>query len=172
MVGELTPKDMMTLAIAAYAAILSTFVFGWDAYKWLNQGAKIKCYAQTGMKIIGGIQADPQTYVALTAVNYGDRPTTITNMGFVFYSSWFGAFVRRNRPTRAFIIAAPSQAQVIPYKFEPGAQWIGMANQDAQIDKMIQEGYLFAVLYCSTKGRGIRFRLKRQSNATGDKANS
>lgn len=167
---DLTPKDMMTLAIAAYAAILSTFVFGWDAYKWLNQGPKIRGYAQTGMKIVGTGRIDPKTYVTITAVNHGDRPTTITNMGFLYYDNWFQAYIRR-KPSQAFVVSTPSQAQVIPYRFEPGAQWIGMADQDANIDKMIQEGYLFAVLYCSTVGKGIRFRLKRKEHTTVEKAN-
>lgn len=47
-----------------------------------------------------------------------------------------------------------------------------MANQDADVDKMIQEGYLFAVLYCSTIGKGIRFRLKRKEHTTVEKANA
>ena len=82
---ELSPKELLTLGIAAYAAIVSTFVFGWDAYKWLHQGAKISFYAQTGMKLMGGGAIDPKTYISLTAVNLGDRATTITNMGFLYY---------------------------------------------------------------------------------------
>lgn len=58
---DLAPKELMTLAIAAYAALVSTFVFGWDAYKWLHQGAKVKGYAQTGMKRTGGMEPDPNT---------------------------------------------------------------------------------------------------------------
>jgi hypothetical protein len=164
MLANLTPNEMMTLGIAAYAALLSTFVFGWDAYKWLSQGPKIRCYAQIGMKIVGTGRIDPKTYVSITAVNYGDRPTTITNMGFLYYDNWFNAYIYHRRTKAGFIVAMPSQAQVIPYRFEPGAQWIGMADQDAQVDKMIQEGYLFAVLYCSTVGKGVRFRLKRKEH--------
>lgn len=47
-----------------------------------------------------------------------------------------------------------------------------MANQDESIDKMIQDGYLFAVLYCSTVGKGIRFRLRRKEHTTVEKANA
>ena len=135
-------NESLTLAIAAYAAIVSTFVLGWDAYKWLNQGPKLKVTAQTGMKIVGGGQIDPKTYVSATVVNCGDRATTLTNMGFLYYESWFKAHLRRNRADQAFIIATPSQAQVLPYRFEAGAQWIGMADQDEDVDRMIQEGYL------------------------------
>lgn len=168
----LTLNEELTLAIAAYAAVVSTFVLGWDAYKWLNQGPKVRIYAQTGMKVVGGPIPDSKTYVTVTATNYGDRATTITNLGFLYYKTWWRAYVPFIRKAeRAFIIATPSQAQVIPYRFEPGAQWLGMADQDAGIDKMIEGGYLFAVLYCSTVGRGVRFRLNRTEHTSMQEAN-
>lgn len=137
---ELTPKETLTLLIAAYAAVVATFVLGWDAYKWLNQGPKVRITAQTGMKLMGGGHIDLKTYVSVTAVNYGDRATTITNMGFLYYKTWFKAYMRRNRADRAFIVTTPSQVQVIPHRFEAGAQWIGMADQDEDVDRM--EGVL------------------------------
>jgi hypothetical protein len=169
---NLTPNEALTLGIAAYAAIISTFVFGWDAYKWLNQGPKIKGYAQTGMKVMGGVQPDPKTYVTITAVNHGDRATTITNMGFMYYDNWLKAYLFKNRPSQAFIITTPSEAQRLPYRLETGAQWIGMSHQDDSVDKMIDEGYLFAVLYCSTVGSGIRFHLTRKEHSTVEEANA
>ncbi len=169
---DMTPKDLITLGIATYAAVVATFVFGWDAYKWLNQGPKVKGYAQSGMKMMGGALPDPNTYVSITAVNHGDRATTITNMGFLYYTNWFKAHFLRNRPAKGFIVTTPSQAQVIPYRFEAGAQWIGMAIQDADVDRMIREGYLFAVLYCSTTGKGTRFRLKPKEHSTVEQANA
>lgn len=168
----LTLNETLTLVIAAYAAVVSTFVFGWDAYKWLNEGPDVRIAAQTGMKIVGGGQIDPRTYVSVTAVNYGDRATTITNMGFLYYKTWFGAYIRRKRPDQAFVVTTPSQAQVLPYRFEAGAQWIGMADQTEDVDQMIRDGYLFVLLYCSTAGKGIRVRLNRKEHSTVAEANA
>ena len=98
----LTLNESLTLLIASYAAIISTFVLGWDAYKWLNEGPKVRITAQTGMKIVGGGQIDPRTYVSVTAINFGDRATTITNMGFLYYKNWFKAYFQRNRADKAF----------------------------------------------------------------------
>ncbi len=168
----LTLNETLTLAIAAYAAVISTFVLGWDAYKWLNEGPKVRITAQTGMKIVGGGQIDTKTYISATAVNYGDRATTITNMGFLYYRSWFTAYLRRSQSDQAFIITTPSQAQVLPFRFEAGAQWIGMAIQDEDIDRKIREGYLFVVLYCSTAGKGIRFRLPPREHSLVADANA
>lgn len=155
----LSLNETLTLCIAAYAAVVSTFVLGWDAYKFFHEGPKVTIEAQTGMKVIGGGAIDPKTYLSVTAVNVGDRATTITNLGFLYYRSWVNAYLRRKKNDQAFIVTRPSDAQPLPYRFEAGAQWIGMANQDSDIDKMIREGYLFVVLYCSTAGKGIRFRI-------------
>jgi len=54
-------NELLTLGIAAYAAIISTFVLGWDAYKWLVSGPKIDLSASTGMKLFGGHIPDPKT---------------------------------------------------------------------------------------------------------------
>jgi hypothetical protein len=124
------------------------------------------------MKIVGAGEIDPKTYVSVTAVNYGDRATTITNMGFLYYKSWFRAYLRRTRPDLAFIVTMPSQAQVLPYRFEAGAQWIGMADQDEDVDQMIRKGYLFVLLYCSTAGKGIRVHLTRKEHSTVAQANA
>lgn len=140
-------NEMWTLGIAAYAAVISTFVLGWDVYKWLDSGPKVKLTSNSGMRVVGRMQVDPATYISVTAVNLGDRATTITNLGFVYYSSRIKALLRRSRPDQAFVTTMPSQAQPIPFRFEPGAQWMGLAEQDEQMVRMSRDGYLFVVLY-------------------------
>ena len=155
----LNTKEVWTLEIAAYAAVVSTFVLGWDAYKWLASGPKIELSASTGMQILGGPVQDPKTYVSITAYNVGDRATTITNLGGMHFESWWRAYVRRRKPSKAFIITQPSQAQRIPYRFEAGDQWIGMADQTDDIVQMAKSGYLFLILYTTHGGRGHRARV-------------
>jgi hypothetical protein len=164
-----SPKDLWTLAIAiaAYAAIVATFVLGWDAYKWLAAGPKIKLSASTGMQLLGGIVPDPKFYVSITAYNVGDRPTTITNLGGMYFESWWHAYVRRRKPSKVFIISQPSQAQRIPYRFEVGDQWIGLADQEDNIVQMAKSGYLFFILYTTHGGHGHRVRVMiREKEAT------
>jgi hypothetical protein len=154
-------NELLTLGIAAaYAAAVSTFVLGWDAYKWLASGPKIDISASTGMKIFGGLKPDNKTYVSVTAWNVGDRPTTITNLGGMYFNSWWCAYVLRRKPKEAFIISQPSQAQHIPYRFEVGDQWIGMADQTDEITQKAKTGYLFLILYTAGGGRGHRVRVK------------
>ena len=155
-----TSNELWTLGIAGYAAAISTFVLGWDAYKWLDSGPKVRITASTGMKQVGGGRTDQNTYILVTAVNWGDRASTITNMGFLYYDRWWKAYGPGGRPTRSFIITTPSQAQVIPFRFEAGAQWMGMAEQTDEVEQMIRAGYLFVLLYYSTGGKGVRKLLR------------
>lgn len=153
-------NELWTLGIAAYAAIISTFVLGWDAYKWLASGPKVDVSVQTGMKVLGDPVEDPLTYISVTAWNVGDQPTTITNLGGMFFDSWWRAYVTRRKPVEAFIINAPSQAQRIPYRFDIGDQWIGLAEQSDDLIQKAKTGYLFMILYTARGGRGHRVRVK------------
>lgn len=157
------PNELWTIGIAAYAAVISTFVLGWDAYKWLTSGARVSLSASTGMKVLGGGRPDPNTYISVTAMNLGDRPTTITNLGGMYFKSWWRAYVIRRRATTTFIVSDPSQGQRIPYRFDVGDQWIGLAEQDDSVTKMAENGYLFFILYTATGGRGKRVRVKLRS---------
>jgi len=160
-----TTVELWTIVIAAYAAVVSTFVFGWDAYKWLASGAKIDMSASLNMKVIGGIELDDKTYVSVTAYNVGDRPTTITNLGGMYFETWWRAYVTKRKPRTAFIISQPSQGQRIPYRFEVGDQWMGLADQTDDLLEMANEGYLFFTLYTAQSGRGHRVRVKPKKRA-------
>jgi len=93
-------------------------------------------------------------------MNIGDQPTTITNLGGMYFESWWRAYVIRKKATEAFIVNEPSQAQRIPYRFEVGAQWIGLADQTEDIVAKAERGYLFLILYTAHGGRGHRVRVK------------
>jgi len=67
--------------------------------------------------------------------------------------------MRRSGADQAFVIATPSQVQSIPFRFEPGAQWMGLAEQDEKLERMSRDGYLFVVLYHSHRGGVVRHRV-------------
>lgn len=161
----MTTSELWTIGIATYAAVVSTFVLGWDAYKWLASGAKIDISASLNMTVIGGVEPDHKTYVSVTAYNVGDRPTTITNLGGMYFDSWWRAYITKRKPQKAFIISQPSQAQQIPYRFEVGDQWMGLADQTDDTINMAEEGYLFFILYTAQSGRGHRVRIKIKKNS-------
>lgn len=162
-------NEIWVLGIAAYAAMVSTFVLGWDVYKWLASGPRIDLAVSSGMIVLGGAVPDPKTYISVTASNVGDRPTTITNMGGMYFDSWWRAYVVRRKSDQAFIVHQPSQAQRLPYRFEVGGQWIGLADQTDDIVQMAKDGYLFFILYTSSGGRGHRSRVRiREKKSAGN----
>jgi hypothetical protein len=157
---QFNSNELWTLGIAAYAAVVSTFVLGWDAYKWLASGARVEMTASTGMKQIGGVVPDQKTYISITAYNVGDQPTTITNLGGMHFETWWRAFINRRKPSLAFVVSQPSQAQRIPYRFDVGDQWIGLLEQTDELVEKASKGYLFLILYTSRGGRGHRVRIR------------
>ena len=159
--------ELWTLWIAGYAAVVATFVLGWDAYKWLASGPRVEITASTGMKTFGGAVPDPLTYISITAYNVGDQPTTITNLGGMHFETRWRAYISRRKPSLAFVVNEPSQAQRIPYRFDVGDQWIGLVEQTDELIGKAKSGYLFMILYTARGGRGhrvrIRFREKKSS---------
>lgn len=157
---DFNANELLTLGIAVYAAVVSTLVLGWDAYKWLASGPKVDLTVTTGMKLFGGVIPDPKNYISVTAYNIGDRPTTITNLGGMYFDSWWRAYLTPKKFSRAFIITLPSQAQQIPYRFEVGDQWVGLAEQTDDLIQLAKDGYLFFILYTSGGSHGHRVRVK------------
>ncbi|PTC02022.1 hypothetical protein C9980_25335 [Vibrio mediterranei] len=153
-------NDIWTILIAGYAAIVSTFVLGWDAYKWLVSGAKINLSATPYMKVYGGYPEDDSEYISVIATNVGDQPTTIVNLGGMYYDSLWKAYFFRGKPKESFVVTEPSKTQQIPYRFEVGDQWIGLMSQTDEFVEKAKTGYLFLILYTVGSGRGKRVRVK------------
>lgn len=163
-------KDTITLLIAAYAAVISTFVLGWDAYKYLASGAKINVSASMNMMIFGGYEKDENKYITVFAQNVGDRPTTITNLGGMYYSSWWRAYFFKRKPDEAFIVKQPTDSQPIPHRFEIGSQWIGNTLQTKELKEQAKNGFLFFILYTACNGSGKRIRVKVKPRSKDDSA--
>jgi hypothetical protein len=155
-----TSDQLLTLGIATYAAVISTFVFAWDLCKWAMSGLKIDLEVAPNKVVVGYAGFDEsQTYISMTASNVGDRPTTITNCGGMIFDSWWRAYVTRRNAFKAFVVLQPSVAQRVPYRLEVGAQWLGLLDQTDDLVRDAQNRYLFIILYTSDVGRGQRVRL-------------
>jgi len=74
-----------TSIVAWWGAILSTIVFLWDMYKHNTAGPKLRFTVQTGMETLNMPRFEGRTVILTNVTNYGDRPTTITNLGYLYY---------------------------------------------------------------------------------------
>ena len=149
--------NIVTLVIAGWGAVLSTWVAIWQ---WRHSGPRLHVTTTGNMVILGGLPAERGKKIIVTeAVNRGDRSTTITNLCLEYYPQKRSSIWRRERPLQSFVIKQPSTSQAIPHKLEPGERWLGEANQNADIVKMSREGRLYFVLYHSHSDKGVKARL-------------
>lgn len=143
--------------VAWWGAILATVVLAWDIYKWRTAGPKLRTTVQTGMQSINMPQYDGKTLITVNVSNYGDRPTTITNLGYLYFPNYWRRF--RHWPEKAFVIPNPSDTQRLPFELKQGSLWSGIAIQDTEIAKMAKEGLLYCVLHHSHNERPIYRRV-------------
>lgn len=87
--------DSAGIAVAIYAAVLSTIVFLWDIAKWLREGPRLRFTAKKNtfyedsprvniVKTEYGEQGDVVTYCHIEVSNVGNAPTTILNIEATF----------------------------------------------------------------------------------------
>ena len=151
----MTTVEFYTVATAVYAAVVATAVAVWDVVKWKMQGPNLEIEVQSGMKLYGGGATDEREFIVMRVTNRGDRPTTITNMGYLQYRDDFVARWDRNSNTFAAIVPNPSDAQPLPFVLAPGVQWVGMGVQDAELSQMAKSGCLMCAVYHSHTNKPI-----------------
>lgn len=155
----MTTAEFSTVAVAVYAAIVATAVAVWDVVKWKMQGPQLEVEVQSGMRLYGRPTPDEREFVVMRVTNRGDRPTTITNMGYLQYRDDFVARWNRNGNAFAAIVPQPSDAQPLPFVLAPGVQWVGMGVQDAELSQMARTGCLMCAVYHSHTNKPIRRRV-------------
>ena len=146
-----------TAFVAWWGAILSSVVFLWDVYKYRSAGPKLRFSVQTGMQSINMPEYEGRTLILAKVANRGDRPTTITNLGYLYFQK--RRLLGKNIADKAAIVPNPSRAQPLPFELKPGAEWMGFAIQDAEIEKWATGGTLYMMLYHSHDEKGLRHRV-------------
>jgi hypothetical protein len=153
----------LTLAdlIGVWGGFVATIVLVWDIAKWHLSGPRLHVVAQPGMITLNIPDRDGKTFVVLSVSNYGERPTTINNLGLIHYRSWVHKLL--GRPSITAIVNRPSDTHPIPYLIEPGTEWKGFLEQTPEIIEMGKSGRLYLILYHSHKDARIwrRVRYKR-----------
>jgi hypothetical protein len=79
--------ENLTLFIATYAAIISTIVLIWDAYKWKR--AKGRIVLSVASNVLFFDKPTSEYDIEITVWNASYRPTEIIRIGAEFYQSWW-----------------------------------------------------------------------------------
>lgn len=134
--------------LAVWGAFVASLVLLWDVYKWRTSGPRTSFTVSPDKMIIGHpLFPEDKTYISAKAINTGDRPTTITNLGFQWYKSRFHKLCRK--PCVSAIVGNPNPGLPLPYVLQPGTTWDGLADQDEVIEKRPKKGMLVCELYLS-----------------------
>ena len=90
-------------------------------------------------------------------VNYGNGPTTLTSLSFLFYKNSFHRLL--NHPDG--IIPGPDKntRYTLPHELKPGAVYVGMEDQTKELEDMARQGYLTCAVYHTHKKRPDKKRV-------------
>lgn len=154
------------LIIALWGAILATFVFLLDIYKWLTGGVKVSFTAKPNMRYSNSIPKG--LFISIRVTNDGNLPTTITNICAQHYSSFFHKLF--GKPGQAMVIGNPGITTTLPHLLKPGSIWDGFIAQDSEIETMAKDGYFYCYLYCSHTKKPIRQRIIIKESPTTKEA--
>jgi len=152
---------------AWWGAVIATAVLIWDIYKWRTAGPRIALDVRSGMKFLNDPSGKDDFFITVRVTNTGDRPTTITNMGFAYYSSFVRYLLKK--PTKAVTIFRPGTPHQLPHILKPGDIWDGAAEQDAEMEQWARDGYLLCLIYHSARTKPLEARVKvRDSKLTSN----
>ena len=147
---------MTATDVAAWiGALTGTGVLLWDIFKWVHSGARIKVSAAPNMTGYGNAAQllGNKTCVAVEATNVGHSKTTVTHLVGFHYKSWWRRLFRR-KPSTTFFVPDPQPGR-LPHVLDAGERWLGMIEQNAELENMTREGYLYVGVYHSTGRRPV-----------------
>jgi len=139
--------------VAVYAAILSTAIAVWEYIKWrCRNHIEVRCSAN--MLFIPS--TDKKKHLVANVTNKGQTATTITHFLLYYWKNRFYGFLNIKR--ESFFVKEDG----IPKVIQPGEQWMGQALQDANIERMGSEGFLYAAIIHSMGKKEVLCRIKIQ----------
>ena len=144
----MTPTD-----VAAWVgAITGSLVLLWDVFKWVLSGVRIRVSAEPNMTAYGSAAAllGIKTCIVVEASNVGQAKTTITHVVGFHYTSPAHKFLRR-KPLKSIVVLDPKPGAV-PHELDVGERWLGMMEQNEEIEELSRIGALYVgVIHSSGK---------------------
>ena len=144
----MTPTD-----VAAWVgAITGSLVLLWDVFKWVLSGVRIRVSVAPNMTAYGSAAAllGMKTCIVVEASNVGQAKTTITHVVGFHYTSPAHKFLRR-KPLKSIVVLDPKPGAV-PHELDVGERWLGMMEQNEEIEELSRNGALYVgVIHSSGK---------------------
>jgi len=150
----------LTDVLAVWGATVATLILFWDIIKWKTSGPKVSFSVSPNMHVLGSSHMpDDKRYISVCVTNTGDRATTITNLGIVWYKNWFYWVLRRHHVMAIIVLPNPHPGFNLPYVLKPGTTWNGWGLQEEAMERKPRKGILFFELFLSHKRKPKRMRV-------------
>lgn len=151
-------SNFITTIVAWWGAVVATLVLVWDVYKWATSGTRLVAKASSNMLIVEpGKPQDNQHYITATVSNRGDAATTLKGVYLLSYSNWW-RYLRRI-PSRSFFVSTPSHTHPVPFRIEPGSEWLGHLPQTDEMEQLARSGILVLEIAHSQANKSLRKRI-------------
>lgn len=152
--------DIVTLSIAAYAAVVSTGALALEVRRWFESGPRLHLKLMPNAIIVGAGEKSNQSYVVATVINRGSQPTTITHMGYFGYRNTWDRI--RGAKCHQAIVANPSSgfAPNVPHLIQPGSQWQGLGRYTPELLEHIKNGRYYVQIICSHRSKPLTKLIK------------
>jgi hypothetical protein len=133
----------------------------WNIYTKLSAGPKLRVTAFAGMVLRPSPPGDPK-FLSLTVRNIGTAPTTVTNVSFHTYGSWWKRFSRKEAIFSA--VLNDYQGPSIPHPLAVGQQWSALMQQDSEFTALLTgDKPLYVAVYHSFAKQPAQVRIFQPS---------
>ena len=129
-------------AAAIYAGIVATAALALEVRRWFESGPKLRLSVMQHARLTH--DSSNSSYIALTAINIGEVPTTITHLTLQQFPSLWSYL--RAKPSWTALVPKPNldgMPPVIPKLINPGEQWTGLANRTEDLIEMSKKARLY-----------------------------
>jgi hypothetical protein len=147
--------------VGASTGLLS---LGWNIYLKLSSGPKLAVTAFAGMVMMPPPPHNPRI-LKITVQNVGTSPTTITNLTFHTYDSWWRRF--RRRPSVSAVLNH-YRGPDMPHMIEVGGEWVAVMEQEGEFNEWLGSGNLWCEVHHSFSKKPTRSKIRNLSDRADD----
>lgn len=145
-------------AATIYAGVVATAALALEVRRWVESGPKLRLSVMENAVLTH--DHSNRAYIAVTAINVGEVPTTITHLTIQrFPSLW--AYLRY-KPSWTAIVPGPhfdNMPPVLPKLVNTGEQWLGVADRSEDLLEMSKQERLYIGVVHSFAHRPVLARL-------------
>jgi hypothetical protein len=146
---------------AIAALVISSGVLLLEIRRWTESGVRLRLTVVSDAILIPG--DDGFSKLSLWVVNYGSKPTTVTNFAIHAFKSPFHRLIRRAEFSA--VLSKPAYSP-IPARLDVGEQWHNQLHYDLQTWDYREHEKLFVGVFTTNRRRAYLTKVPKPKNKT------